>query len=64
MKNGNNIIISNSLVSASSDRGDSIGGGDESETSSNITISSGSVKAAKLGCQPKMAQIRKFIAVL
>ena len=53
LKNGNNIIISNSLVSASSDRGDSIGGGDESETSSNITISSGSVKAAKLGCQPK-----------
>ena len=53
LKNSNNIIIFNSLVSASSDKGDSIGGGDESRTSSNITISGGSVKASKLGCQPK-----------
>ena len=53
LKNSNNIIISNSLVSASSDKGDSIGGGDESRTSSSITISGGSVKASKLGCQPK-----------
>ena len=53
LKNSNNIIISNSLVSASSDKGDSIGGGDESGTSSSITISGGSVKASKLGCQPK-----------
>ena len=53
LKNGNNIIISNGLVSASSDRGDSIGGGEKNGTSSNITISGGSVKAAKLGCQPK-----------
>jgi hypothetical protein len=53
LKNGNNIIISNSLVSASSGRGDSIGGGEKNGTSSNITISGGSVKAAKLGCQPK-----------
>ena len=53
LKNSNNIIISNSLVSASSDKGDSIGGGDKSRTSSSITISGGSVKASKLGCQPK-----------
>ena len=54
LKNGNNIIISNSLVSADSLFGDAIGGGSESSSpSSNITISGGSVKAAKLGCQPK-----------
>ena len=54
LKNGNNIIISNSLVSADSLFGDAIGGGSESSSpSSNIIISGGSVKAAKLGCQPK-----------
>ena len=54
LKNGNNIIISISLVSADSLFGDAIGGGSESSSpSSNITISGGSVKAAKLGCQPK-----------
>ena len=54
LKNGNDITISNSLVSASSLYGDAIGGGGKSSSiSSKITISGGSVKAAKLGCQPQ-----------
>ena len=54
LKNSNNIIISNSLVSADSLFGDAIGGGgDSSSPSSKITISGGSVKADKLGCQPQ-----------
>ena len=43
---GSSTIISNSLITASSQSNKDISG-------DNITISGGSVKAAKLGCQPK-----------